>query len=508
VAFDLVGSSINQRVNRWTGTGWAYTDEVTRLPLAVADNGDVLVVDADNQRVNCWTGAGWENRGTSGLLASDGSIWYLGTATLDGAGNHAIYRLSNGQLTRIGVTSTAIGSRWLGMGGPASSLGLPSGGVNQGSGFQWQNFQKGAIYYSAATGVHAILGNPADPSTFWGRFVVPDRQRTLGLPTSDAQDPGDGGRIQHFQYGAVYPSPDGSWVHATDGNFERDEAHRALFSSAYLAFRDKFLTEFLYNGMVAKAIYGNRILFADQPLHMGFALQTFAGEAALFRRVGLDASPAERVINELLRGFEELEGAGQQEIYGTEAPGGIVRDLVNDQHRHGVPLGVTIISDSQLDPAHPEERKNACAAGLDQVEYLMLGCRSVVQWSGSDENIRLARAQTDRLMQFVMHCKWLIARPDGAAISGERGQDARAAAGFISKMADQIVAQPGHYFWATSWLSPNRDGWLNTTRRKTGRVWAGLLHSAVSSKKACREKPTTQLRSISRSRTSITQSLI
>ena len=153
--------------------------------------------------------SGEQQVGEMGVIASDGSIWYLGTSAVDSAGNHAIYQLSGGQMTTVCVTSTDIGSKWLGMGGPSSSLGLPTGNVNQGSGFQWQNFRSGVIYWSAATGTHAILGNPNDRSTFWGMFAQQGFERGWGLPTSDGHDSPDGyGRIQAFQHYTVVWRPD------------------------------------------------------------------------------------------------------------------------------------------------------------------------------------------------------------------------------------------------------------------------------------------------------------
>jgi hypothetical protein len=109
---------------------------------------------------------------------------------------------------QLKVTYTPISQKWHDLGGATGSLGLPGGGVNQGDGFQWQDFQYGVIYYSSGTGAHAILGNPTDRSTFWGAFAASDYQRGLGLPVSDAVIQ-NGRLVQLFQKGALGQGADG-----------------------------------------------------------------------------------------------------------------------------------------------------------------------------------------------------------------------------------------------------------------------------------------------------------
>ena len=43
----------------------------------------------------------WAPMGQNAIVASDGSTWFLGTGTVDSAGDHAIYRLNNGQVTQM-----------------------------------------------------------------------------------------------------------------------------------------------------------------------------------------------------------------------------------------------------------------------------------------------------------------------------------------------------------------------------------------------------------------------
>jgi hypothetical protein len=176
------------------------------VPVSGDPNCSALILVNDG-RVFSWGPGSQTQLGQNGVAASDGSIWYLGTAAVDGAGDHAIYQLSNGRVTTVCVTSADIGNKWLGMGGPSSSVGLPTGDVNQGSGFTWQNFQSGVIYSSAATEAHDILGNPNDPSSFWGKFAQLGFERGLGLPTGDQFPTADGGMAQHFQNGGIYYAP-------------------------------------------------------------------------------------------------------------------------------------------------------------------------------------------------------------------------------------------------------------------------------------------------------------
>jgi hypothetical protein len=52
------------------------------------------------------TTSGLQQVGTSGVVASDGSIWFLGAATVDSAGNCAVYRLSTARLTQMPCDGT------------------------------------------------------------------------------------------------------------------------------------------------------------------------------------------------------------------------------------------------------------------------------------------------------------------------------------------------------------------------------------------------------------------
>jgi hypothetical protein len=98
----------------------------------------------------------WTTVSNNVVQAADGSIWFLGTATVDSAGDHAIYRLTNGQVTP--------------MPGVASQLSVSGGTVSE---------------LNAAGGTSAIsLGNGLSLSLQNGNLYVitPQGQSLLALP--------------------------------------------------------------------------------------------------------------------------------------------------------------------------------------------------------------------------------------------------------------------------------------------------------------------------------------
>jgi hypothetical protein len=58
------------------------------------------------------------------------------------------------------------------------------------------HYQGGAIYYSPQTGAHAVIGLIVQ------KYMT--MQSTLGLPTSDELSAVNGGRVSHFQHGSIY----------------------------------------------------------------------------------------------------------------------------------------------------------------------------------------------------------------------------------------------------------------------------------------------------------------
>jgi hypothetical protein len=290
----------------WDSAG-NFTKDVTWTASATVetDYAGGKVVGAE-----VWDAAGHQEYS---VLAPDGSIWFLGTATVSGAGDHAIYRLTNGQLNSVSVTSARIGTKWLGMGGPSSTLGFPTGDVNQGNGFTWQNFQNGVIYSSDATGAHGLLGNPNDPTTFWGKFAQLDYERGLGLPTSDVNQ-GNGFTWQNFQNGVIYWSG-ATGAHAIFGNpndpstfwgkFAQLDYERGLgLPTSDVNQGNGFTWQNFQNGVIywsgatgAHAIFGNPndpTTFWGQWAQLGFE----------HSRLGLPVSEATATAGELVQNFQ------------------------------------------------------------------------------------------------------------------------------------------------------------------------------------------------------------
>ncbi|WP_432497922.1 LGFP repeat-containing protein [Kineococcus auxinigenes] len=95
----------------------------------------------------------------------------------------------------------AIKGRWADMGWETSWLRLPTTGENALRGGAFNHFQGGSVYWSPATGAHAVRGLIFDEwgATGWENGV-------LGYPTT-SETPIRGGAFNHFQGGSIYWSP-------------------------------------------------------------------------------------------------------------------------------------------------------------------------------------------------------------------------------------------------------------------------------------------------------------
>lgn len=168
-------------VGGWsTWTFWQYTDrgQVSGIPVPVdrnAFNGD----DAALTRL------------AAGGSPSPGAQPSLPSPVVPGA-----------PLPVVSPTGTAILTKWEVLGGKASVMGDVDGGEYDVEGGKAQDFDNGTIYWSPATGAHAVQGaisdayDGADGPASW-----------LGLPTTDELPALDGGRVSFFQHGFVYWSP-------------------------------------------------------------------------------------------------------------------------------------------------------------------------------------------------------------------------------------------------------------------------------------------------------------
>ena len=91
----------------------------------------------------------------------------------------------------------AVGRRYEALGGPRSPLGLPTGAETAAPGHRVARFTGGAIYWSRATGAHAVSG------TIGRRYEALGGPRSaLGLPTTDETATGTG-RVSRFQHGSI-----------------------------------------------------------------------------------------------------------------------------------------------------------------------------------------------------------------------------------------------------------------------------------------------------------------
>ena len=107
---------------------------------------------------------------------------------------------------------TPISARYAALGGGASVLGAPVGGEYAVPGGVAQNYTRGRMYYSAASGAHEVHGLIlSDYLALGGPFGV------LRLPTTDETPTPDLiGRYNHFSAGSVYWTPAAS-AHAVYG---------------------------------------------------------------------------------------------------------------------------------------------------------------------------------------------------------------------------------------------------------------------------------------------------
>ncbi|MFA5801085.1 MAG: hypothetical protein WC911_01270 [Thermoleophilia bacterium] len=98
------------------------------------------------------------------------------------------------------LVNGAILARYLAMGGPAGA-GLPTSDEYAVSGGRASDFQKGKIFWSAATGSQFMNG------AILGRYLAMGGPASLGLPTSDEYAT-PGGRVSNLQSGRIYWSPE------------------------------------------------------------------------------------------------------------------------------------------------------------------------------------------------------------------------------------------------------------------------------------------------------------
>lgn len=163
--------------------------------------GSVYATDATGAHVltgpvrQRWAAAGWER----GLGYPTSSV----APTPDGRGEFA--RFERGTVywtsaTGARVLSGPVADEWTAAGG-AGELGYPTTDVRDAPDKvgQYAHFQDGSVYWTAATGAHAVSGAVKT------RWAASGWERGLGYPTSStAVTPDGAGEFAHFQRGSIY----------------------------------------------------------------------------------------------------------------------------------------------------------------------------------------------------------------------------------------------------------------------------------------------------------------
>ncbi|MCZ2829772.1 hypothetical protein O2W14_13095 [Modestobacter sp. VKM Ac-2986] len=205
--------------DRWAASGWENgplgyptADQVCGLRdngcLQRFQQGALYSSPATGARVvlagavaDRWARAGWEN-GVLGWPVSDTTCGLPASGCFQHFQGGSVYVSSGSPAT---VVTGALRDRWGVSGWERGPLGYPTAdqvcGLRDGGCFQ--QFQKGAVYRSTATGARLVLAGPV--ADRWARAGW--ENGALGYPTADATcGLRDGGCFQHFQGGSVYVS--------------------------------------------------------------------------------------------------------------------------------------------------------------------------------------------------------------------------------------------------------------------------------------------------------------
>lgn len=237
----------------------------------------------------------------------------------------------------------------------------------------------------------------------------------------------------------MFPLPDGAGQH---------------FSTTYLRLRQRYLSYFFFDGMTATTLdlkagadptqlnldSVKTAEFADQTLHMGQALITFAAESSILKQRGLNNSSSEDILRILLAAFQKLDDADElPSIYGVSKPGFFLRDFIHDGARRGVPANWDISSDSKV--MVEGGPKHQAAMSLDQAVSLFVGWWGVSRYSSDAANRATAKRQCDRVITFLKDSLFFIKLPNGDSIPSNRGPEFRYAAGFLCRMAEATTGK-------------------------------------------------------------------
>jgi hypothetical protein len=154
VLYDLVS---NHHLYELVTGGWESIDSgVAQIAAALDSSGRTALFDLkSNGILDELTTSGWTQVGTSGVVASDGSIWYLGTATVDSAGDHGINCLNQGQVSSIPGSALQLTT----VNGLISAVG--AGGATTILGFGYGDPTASAAYSNVQGTLYAGSGGPS-----------------------------------------------------------------------------------------------------------------------------------------------------------------------------------------------------------------------------------------------------------------------------------------------------------------------------------------------------------
>lgn len=206
------------------------------------------------------------------------------------------------------------------------------------------------------------------------------------------------------------------------------------FSAKYQSIRARFVKDFFLGGHVAEWAQGNERGFSDQTMYMGFALITFAGEARLLKQAGQNPRPAEDIIGSILRTQVDLQGEVRSLYKATPIKGWYLRDIMSAETVRGFNIAG---SDFRSEKAG---QYGDAAMSQDQMVSMFLGWWAVARWSTDANNVKLAKAHADAAITYLMDQRFCITYP-GTTSKVPRGDDARLAAGFLCRIAEQTTGK-------------------------------------------------------------------
>ena len=201
---DTVKDFAATRVAKIVFNGYAGSDSFrnsTAVPSVAngGPNNDTLVGGSGHDELFGGDGNDWLDGGNGDDTLEGGK----GTDTLvfSAGRDTAVWRTSTGKVISVGDPAAL--KRYIDLGGEGGTLGEPTtNGVDYGryrAGWWGQDFQNGAIYTDGVVSI--AIGDQA----LWRRYVELGREGgSLGLPTSNGFDAGDGLWGQTFQNGVVF----------------------------------------------------------------------------------------------------------------------------------------------------------------------------------------------------------------------------------------------------------------------------------------------------------------